>query len=133
MKLTKEVRKMTKQLLQASFTGGRLDDVKVRQVMQQIIASKPRHYVDILKTYQRLVRLEVEKRHAIVESATPLDGATTSRIENDLKTKYGSDLKTDFQVNPTLLGGLRIRIGSDVWDGSVQGRLNRLEQELAAA
>ncbi len=49
----------------------------------------------------------------------------------DLRSKYGDGLTTDFRVNPNLIGGLRIRVGSDVWDGSVRGRLDRLEQELA--
>src|SRR5581483_2587151 len=130
MKLNKEVRKITKEVLKASFVDGKLDPNKVRILVQQIVATKPRHYLDILKNYQRLIRLETEKHHALIESAVPLNSDTSSRVVNDLKTKYGSDLTTDFKVNPTLIGGLRIRIGSDVWDGSVQGRINRLEQEL---
>ncbi len=123
---------MTKELLQASFTDGRLDDNKVRGIAQQIIAAKPRHYVDLLKNYQRLIRLETEKHHAIIESATELNPETSGRVVEDLKAKYGGDLTTDFKINPALIGGLRIRIGSDVWDGSVQGRLQRLEQEFTA-
>ena len=133
MKLTKEIRRTTKELLHASFTDGKLDEAKVRGLVQQIVAGKPRHYLDILKNYQRLIRLEVEQRHALIESATTLDPGTSDRVASDLKNKYGSDLTTDFKVNPSLIGGLRIRIGSNVWDGSVQGRLQRLEQELATA
>jgi F-type H+-transporting ATPase subunit delta len=133
MKLTKEMRRTTKELFRSSFTNARLDEGKVRRIVQQIVATKPRHYVDLLKTYQRLIRLETEKHHAIIESATALDQGTSGRVLNDLKAKYGADLTTDFKINPDLLGGLRIRIGSDVWDGSVQGRLNRLGQDLAAA
>jgi F-type H+-transporting ATPase subunit delta len=48
----------------------------------------------------------------------------------NLKTKYGSDLTTEFIVDPRLLGGMRVRVGSDVWDGTVRNRLERLEQEL---
>jgi F-type H+-transporting ATPase subunit delta len=48
----------------------------------------------------------------------------------NLKKKYGSDLTTEFVVNPELLGGMRIRVGSDVWDGTVRNRLERLQQEL---
>jgi F-type H+-transporting ATPase subunit delta len=33
-------------------------------------------------------------------------------------------------VNPQLLGGMRIQVGSDVWDGTVRGRLERLQQQL---
>ena len=48
----------------------------------------------------------------------------------NLKRKYGSDLTAEFVVNPELLGGMRIRVGSDVWDSSVRNRLQRLQQQL---
>jgi F-type H+-transporting ATPase subunit delta len=131
MKLSKEVRKVSKELFRASFTGGQLDSEKVRGFVAQIVAGKPRHYVDILKNYHRLIRLELDKRHAVIESATPLSPDTSEHVLRDLKSKYGEGLTTDFRVNPDLIGGLRIRVGSDVWDGSVHGRLDRLDQELA--
>ena len=59
-----------------------------------------------------------------------MDSATTSELVASLKKKYGSDLTTEFVVNPELLGGMRIRVGSDVWDGTVRNRLERLQQEL---
>ena len=56
--------------------------------------------------------------------------AIRSEIVANLKRKYGDDLATDFHVDPQLLGGMRIRVGSDVWDGSVRNRLERLQHEL---
>jgi len=131
MKLTKEVRKVSKELFHGSFTNGQLDAEKVRGFVGQIVAGKPRHYVDILKNYHRLIRLELDKRHAVIESAATLSPATSEHVLRDLKSKYGPALTTDFRVNPELIGGLRIRVGSDVWDGSLRGRLDRLDEELA--
>jgi F-type H+-transporting ATPase subunit delta len=131
MKLSKEVRKVSKELFQASFANGQLDADKVRGFVAQIVAGKPRHYVEILKNYHRLIRLELDKRHAIIESATELSADTSEQVLRDLKSKYGEGLTTDFRINPDLIGGLRIRVGSDVWDGTVRGRLDRLDQALA--
>ena len=122
---------MTKELFRSSFTNEQLDAEKVRGFVGQIVAGKPRHYVDILKYYHRLIRLELDKRHAIIESATELSPDISQSILRDLKSKYGEGLTTDFRVNPALIGGLRIRVGSDVMDGSVRGRLDRLDHELA--
>jgi F-type H+-transporting ATPase subunit delta len=130
MRINKEIRRTSKQLLRASLTDGQLDRGRVASLVQSLIDKKPRHYVDILENYKRLIRLEVEKRHARIESATPLNAEANSRILKNLKTKYGKDLTTEFVVNPELLGGMRIRIGSDVWDGSVRNRLERLKQQL---
>jgi F-type H+-transporting ATPase subunit delta len=85
----------------------------------------------MLKEYQRLARLELEKHHAIIESANALDARTSEQLGQTLRAKYGADLTTEFKVAPELIGGLRVKLGSNVWDGSVRNRLDRLGTELA--
>jgi len=129
MKVNKEIRKTARALVRDSFTGGWIDRGRVASLVESLIKEKPRDYLGILEDYKRLLRLEVEKRHARIESASELDQNTSAQIVANLKRKYG-DLTTEFAVNPALLGGVRIRVGSDVWDSSVRNRLQRLEQEL---
>ena len=130
MKLNKEIRQLSRKMLQASFTDGQLDPGRIASLVDSVIRQKPRNYISVLKNYKRLLRLEVEKRHSTIETASEVDPAIRSEIVANLKTKYGDDLATDFHVDPQLLGGMRIRVGSDVWDGSVRNRLERLQQEL---
>ena len=130
MKINKEIRQVSRQTLRASFTDGQLDRGKIASLIQSLIAKKPRRYIDILQNYKRLLRLEIEKRHAAIESASELSPQTSSKILAKLKKKYGDDLTADFVVDPMLLGGMRVRVGSDVWDGSVRNRLQRLQQQL---
>ena len=130
MKINKEIRQLSRQLMRASFTDGRLDQVKIGSLVDSVIAKKPRHYLDVLENYRRLLRMEVEKRRARVESASDLSPQTSAHIVENLKRKYGQDLVAEFSVNPELLGGMRIRVGSDVWDGTVRNRLERLQQQL---
>jgi F-type H+-transporting ATPase subunit delta len=133
MKLDKDSRKLSKQLFAASFSEGRLDAKKVKAIAQKVGESKPRNALGILKEYQRLVRLEVDKHHAVIESAVELDEATSKQLVASLRAKYGKGLSTEFKVSPELLGGLRIKVGSDVVDGSVRERLQRLQASLAVA
>ena len=130
MKLNKEIRQLSRKMLQASFTDGQLDRGRIASLVDSVIREKPRNYIDVLKNYKRLLRLEVEKRHATIETASEVDPAIRSDIVANLKSKYGNDLSTEFHVDPQLLGGMRIRVGSDVWDGSVRNRLQRLQHEL---
>jgi len=130
MKLNKEIRQLSRKMLQASFTDSQLDPGRITSLVDSVIAEKPRNYIDVLKNYKRLLRLEVEKRHATIETASQVDPAIRSKIATNLKSKYGDDLTSDFHVDPQLLGGMRIRVGSDVWDGSVRNRLERLQHEL---
>ena len=130
MKINKEIRRLSRAMLRASFTDGQLDRGRIASLVDSLIEKKPRHYIDTLKNYSRLLRLELEKRQARVESASEVDSTTSSELVSNLKKKYGSDLTTEFVVNPELLGGMRIRVGSDVWDGTVRNRLELLQQEL---
>ncbi len=130
MKINKEIRQLSREMLRASFTDGQLDPGRISSLVDSLIARKPRRYIDVLKNYRRLLRLELEKRRARVEVASEVDSAVSSELVTNLKNKYGSDLKTEVVVNPELLGGMRIRVGSDVWDGTVRNRLERLQQQL---
>lgn len=132
MKINKEMRRLSRELLRASFTDGQLDQGKVAALVQSLAEKKPRHYIAILENYKRLLRLEVEKRHARIESAVELTPEASGQIVGNLQRRYGQDLTTEFVVDPAVLGGLRIRVGSDVWDGTVRNRLARLQQNLAA-
>ena len=130
MKINKEIRQLSREMLRASFTDGQLDAGRTRSLVDSLIEKKPRNYIDVLKNYRRLLRLELEKRRAQVETASELDSTTSSELVANLKKKYGSDLTAEFIVNPGLLGGLRVRVGSDVWDGTVRNRLEQLERQL---
>ena len=130
MKITKETRQLSKHLLRASFTDGQLDSGRISSLLKSLIEKKPRHYIQVLEAYQRLIRLELEKRTATIESATELSPDAGQQMVANLKRRYGNDLTARFVVNPELLGGMRIRVGSDVWDSSVRNRLHRLQQQL---
>jgi F-type H+-transporting ATPase subunit delta len=130
MKISKEARRFARELFQASLVNGRLEAKAVAEYSDRLIAEKPRSYVQILREFARLVRLELERRHATVESAEPLAPAEADRIRQELLSRFGDDLTFEFRSNPSLLGGLRVQIGSDVWDGSVANRLHLLKQQL---
>ena len=126
MKISKVAATTARRLFGLCQSGGRLDDAKLRTVVTRLVESKPREYAGILAALQRLTRLELERRKVTVESAVALDETTRNRVVAGLVKQYGPDLVMTYQVNAGLIGGLRIRVGNDVFDGSVQGRLDRL-------
>jgi F-type H+-transporting ATPase subunit delta len=130
MKISREARRMARELFGSSLVNGRLDANRVSEISERLIAEKPRRYFQVLQDLSRLVRLELDRRHAVIESAMPLDEASAANIANTLKSEFGSDITTEFRTSPALLGGLRIKLGSDVWDGSVNNRLIAFSQQL---
>jgi F-type H+-transporting ATPase subunit delta len=133
MKTPKEARKLARSLFRSSFVEGRIDRARVTALVEQTIAAKPRQYISALKELLRLVRLELQRRHTIIESAIPLEPAVAESVLHDLQARYGSDITSEFRVNAELIAGLRVKLGSDVWDGSVRGRLTRLQENLNRA
>jgi F-type H+-transporting ATPase subunit delta len=130
MRNSREARRLSRQLVKLSFTDGKLDQEKITKMVGSLVTEKPRHYVEVLKDYQSLIRLEIQKRQATVESAVEIDQGLKDKIVANLRSRYGDDVTVSYKLNSDLLGGLRIKIGDDVWDGSVRQRLNRLQQQF---
>jgi F-type H+-transporting ATPase subunit delta len=127
MKLSRVARRQSKQLFDLSMVDGRLDNDRLRTVANEIEQKKPRHYVQMLKFITRLTKLEVARHHAIVDSANELSETQRKEISSNLVKKFGP-ITTEFRHSPALIGGLRIKLGSNVWDGSIQSRLETLKQ-----
>src|SRR6516164_1278087 len=126
MKVSKQARRDAKELFRTCVVNGLLDENRARQVVQQVAAIKPRGYLQILTHFQRLVTLDMERRNARIESAAPLPAELQSSVRESLGRVYGPGLNLSFVQNPSLIGGMRIRVGSDVYDGSVQAKLAAL-------
>ena len=126
MKVTKDAATAARRLYRICTAGGSLDEAKFRKVITTVAERKPRNFRGILVTLKRLLEIDLAKKHVTVDSAAELDAATKKSIVSKLTTKYGSDLTFEYKINSALLGGIRIRKGDDVWDGTVKGRLDAI-------
>src|SRR5215469_7717210 len=103
-----------------------LNEDRTRQAVRQIIESKRRGSMALLRSFQRLVRLDREAHAATVETAVPLPAESQAGVEAQLKDLYGPGITTNFTLEPALIAGMRIKVGSDVYDGSVRSSLKAL-------
>ena len=126
MKISKQAKRDAKQLFNTCKVNGLIDEERVRRSVQAVVGRKPRGYVAILSHLQRLVKLDLERRAARVESAVELTAAQQSAVRENLARRYGQGLNIAFAQNAELIGGLRIKVGSDLIDGSVQSRIAAL-------
>jgi len=126
MKTSKQARRDAKQLFRACCVDGLLDAERARETVRLVLAEKPRGYLAVLSAFQRLLKLDIERRTATVESPAPLRPDTRDDLKASLERIGGPGLNLSFVENPALIGGLRIKVGCDVYDGSIQTRLARL-------
>src|SRR5262245_53739327 len=130
MTTARRVKRAARQLFLLSQVNGSLDEARVRLVVERIIQSHRRGTLAILTQYQRLVRLAREQRTARVASATPLPEDLRAEVVTGVTRTYGPGIETSFVELPALIGGMRVQVGSDVYDGSVRARLEAIEENL---
>lgn len=130
MKISKQSRRQAKDLFRVCQVNGQLDEARVRQAVTLVAARKPHGYLGTLTHLHRLVKLEIDRRTGKVESAAPLPADLQASIRANLAKIYGANLTLSFGVNPAVIGGLRVQVGSDVYDGSVQARLTALQESF---
>jgi F-type H+-transporting ATPase subunit delta len=130
MKISKQAQREARQLFRSCCVNGLLDENRVRQAVTLLAEKKPRGYVEILSRLHRLVKLELARRSVRVENAVETSPAQQNGIRANLEKQYGNGLDIQYFINPQLIGGMRIQVGSDLYDGSVKTRLEKLEQSF---
>jgi F-type H+-transporting ATPase subunit delta len=124
---TKQARREAKELFRLCQVNGLLDEGRVREVVRRIAESRDRNRFKFLSHFRRLVELDHARHTATVENATPLAADMQASILAGLSHTYGPGLNATFTHNPELIGGMRIKVGSDVYDSSVKARLAAIE------
>lgn len=84
----------------------------------------------IMRAFRQLAASHRGEVAADVTSAHPLDDDQVAALKQQLRTRVGSDVSVDLQVDPDLLGGLVVRIGSQMIDSSIRTRLNALASAM---
>jgi F-type H+-transporting ATPase subunit delta len=118
-------------LLDAAVPGGLNEGV--RKVLGTLLeAGQLDQLGSILSELEQLARPEADRRLAHVTSAVRLTEAERTAIQARLARKFGSGLEFQFDVDASLIGGVLLRVGDQVIDGSVAGKLAALRDRLTA-
>jgi F-type H+-transporting ATPase subunit delta len=126
----KQTRRQAKQLFRLCLVNERVDEDRVRKVVQSVLQFRRRGYLALLGYFQRLLKLHQAQHTAEIQSAVPLSADLEIKLQAGLQHVYGSGISTLFVHNPALIGGIRIHVGSDVYDGSVRSGLAALEKSF---
>jgi F-type H+-transporting ATPase subunit delta len=130
MKTAKQAQRNAGQLFRLCLVNGSLDEDRVRRVVQRLVDAARPGTLPVLSRFQRLVRLDLAKHSADVTSAVPLPPDIRALLEAGVARLYGPGIVTTFAEDPALLGGVRLTVGSDVYDGTVRAGLAALEERF---
>lgn len=117
-----------------------------RRIMQEALAGADevtRRFVDLLITkrridlltfiyeeYQNCADEAAGVARVFVTTAAPLSPEETARIEAVMRAKLGRDVRLEVKSETALLGGIAIRVGDVVWDGSIRGALETMRERM---
>jgi F-type H+-transporting ATPase subunit delta len=130
MRASKKVKRTARGLFKFCLVDGVLNEERTRRVARALASSRTRGSLRVLSDFQRLVRLDRDRHIAVVESAAPLGESLRRDIQTSLARTYGETLEMSFGENRELIGGIRITVGSDVYDGSIRAKLTALASRL---
>ena len=122
MKIGKDTQNAARRLFRLCMDGNAVAEDRARKIAER----KPRNYAALLKAFSGMVEYAVKSRTATIQSAVPLTEEERSLIQAKLEARYGGALYYRWEVEPSLLAGVRIQVGDDVKDGSVRSRIDRL-------
>lgn len=88
---------------------------------------------EVAAQFQALVNAKSGVSDALIESAFPIDGAQLPEVVKSLEKRFGRKLNAKVQVQPELIGGIRVVVGDEVLDTSVAARLEQMKIALTAA
>ncbi len=105
--------------------------VEIRNFISLLASKGHLHYLpEILDELGRLSRGGAARRVVNITTAVPLTEEEKRALQARLIARFGSDLDFRYDVNPEILGGVIVRVGDTVIDGSVAGRLESLRERL---
>lgn len=120
----------TKERLLREIFSGKIGTVADRFVSLLAVKGRAADLPSVLDAFQRLLDQERNIVVATITTAVEIDAAQRGRIEEKIKQMSGRDVRADYRVDPSLVGGFRARFEDKMIDASVRHQLDRLRASL---
>lgn len=122
----KKSQQVARQLFRLSMVEGTISQERVQGVLEYIEKHKPANPLQVLKFYHRLVAAELAKSRAVVEHAGSIENSLLKNIAAAFSKRYERAITAVGKPNPSLIAGIRVRVGDDVYESSIASRLEAL-------
>ncbi|MBB2909933.1 F-type H+-transporting ATPase subunit delta [Streptosporangium becharense] len=120
-----------KRELLVSLLTGKVAPTTLRLVTQVVLHPRGRSLENGLTDFGQLVAAQRQRLVAVVRSAIALSEVQKQRLAAWLRTSYGRDVHLNVEVDPQVIGGFSVRIGDDLIDTTIAGRIEEVRRRLA--
>lgn len=130
MSPSKKINRLAKRLIVLATVDGELDESSLWQAISRLKERGFKQLLPLLKVLRFKVARAVARQTLEVTSSNPLSEGALAALEKEFTEKYQRRLRLKTVINPSMIGGLQVRIGDDVYDASLMAQLNRLANEV---
>jgi F-type H+-transporting ATPase subunit delta len=132
MATTTKSKKVAKKLLSLSLDEeGRVDEAKVRSILDSLREDPPSNLRALLREYQSETRRYLPTVQCDLEVPGAGQGEVRQIITGKVNASEGSNFSIDSSQNPSLIAGYKLRVGDDVYEDSIDQRLENLRKSLS--
>lgn len=129
MRNRKLLLKLVQKSVEQSFERERINKSKAKKFVETFKRQSLNEAVFCLENYLKLLKQELSKRQAVIYSASKLSADEQKQIMRQVNLKFQiSNFK--FTIDPSLLGGVKIKIGDAVYDNSVSAKVNKVKEAI---
>jgi F-type H+-transporting ATPase subunit delta len=132
MATTTKTKKIAKKLLALSLDEeGRVEETKVRSILESLRNDPPSNYRSLLQEYQSETRRYLPTVQCGLEVPQGVDDQVNQTISGKVNASQGNNFSIDSSQNPRLIAGYKLRVGDDVYEDSIDQRLENLRKSLS--
>lgn len=130
MSPSKKINRLAKRLIAVATVNGELDESSLWQAITRMKERGFKQLLPLLKVLRFKVARAVARQTLEVTSSNSLSEGALAKLEKEFTQKYQRRLRLKTVIDPSIIGGLQVRIGDDVYDASLMAQLNRLANEV---
>lgn len=138
MKKSKLLQKAIERLVEASFTDGKIVESQVVKSIK-ILKSLPKYEaIQALSEFLKTLKQMMRKHTMYIEAAIPLSPSQLQKMKAIVEKKTlpaGRQVKITTvisSVNPRILGGFKLRVGDEIWDETILGKINQVKEAITS-
>lgn len=125
-----KISQFAKKLVELSKEDKVVTEAKVTEVLGALKQVNHRHHLTILKAYLNYLRREIALQTAVVSAPAKISEENLKAIETHFTREYNRPIQAVLKQDESLIAGVRIRIGDDVYDASVASYLQRFAENI---
>ncbi len=126
----RQLQKIVRELVNVSFKDDRMVEVQVLRSIKTLKSLPRSEAIQALSEYLKGLK-RIEREHTLyIEAVMPLSPIQVKKIKQKIERK-ATITKVVVNINPEILGGIKLRIGDEIWDESISGKINQVKEAIS--